>query len=124
MSTITVLSNSTGRSAYRVVPNPDDPVILQIDGQLVRVLEISATGFSCPEGEIKQGRRYQYKLDLPTASTQINGYVDVLPGRDNGLLHCLFVEPANDELDMLHHYVLVRQKEALRGLKSNRLLRR
>jgi len=119
MSTITVFSNSSGRSAYRVVPNPDDPVILQVDGRLCRVLEISATGFTCPEGDIKSGRRYEYKLDLPTTVHQIAGYVDVLPGRDDGVLHCLFVQPSIEELDKLHHYVLVRQKEALRGLKSN-----
>jgi len=119
MSTITVFSNSSGRAAYRVVPNPDDPVILQIDGKLCRVLEISATGFACPDGDIKAGRRYEFKLDLPTSLGQIAGYVDVLPERDDGILHCLFVQPAVDELDRLHHYVLVRQKEALRGLKSN-----
>ncbi len=124
MSTVTVSSNGTGRTAYRVVPDRDDPVILQIDGSLCRVLDISAKGFTCPEGDIKQGRRYQFKLDLPTVTTSIAGYVDVLPGSDSGLLQCLFVELSVAELDMLHHYVLVRQKEALRGLRSSSSHRR
>lgn len=119
MSTITVFSNSSGRSAYRVVPNPDDPVILQIDGKLCRVLEISAAGLSCARKDLKSGRRYPYKLDLPSSIGQITGYLDVLPGRDEDMLHCLFVQPTADEIDKLHLYALVRQKEALRGLKAN-----
>ena len=118
MKLITVATTGSGRSAYRVVPNPDDPVILQLDGRLCRVLDISASGFSCPEGDIKPGRRYRFKLDLPTVSVQLNGYVDVLPSHENGHLHCRFVELSADELDLLHHYVLVRQKEALRLLRS------
>lgn len=124
MNPITVSAVGSGRSAYRVVPNPDDPVILQLDGRLVRVLDISASGLSCPEGDIKQGRRYRFKLDLPTVSDTVSGYVDVLPGSDNGHLHCHFVELDADDLDMLHHYVLIRQKEAIRGLKAGSLPRR
>lgn len=120
MNAITVSTTSTSRAAYRVVPNPDDPVILQLDGRLSRVLDISATGFSCPEGDVKQGRRYRFSLGLPTRSAELAGYVDVLPGADNGHLHCQFVELDADELDVLHQYVLVRQKEAIRSLRSGR----
>lgn len=118
MNTITVSVSSTGRSAYRVVPSRNDPVILQIDGELVRVLDISANGLSCPEAAVKQGRRYPFKLDLPLKSPQINGYLDVMPGSSGGKVQCQFVELAADEVDLLHHYVLVRQKEALRSLRS------
>ncbi len=117
MHPITVVSKGSSRAAYRVVPDPDDPVILLLEGQLCRVLDISASGFSCPQGEIKAGRRYSFRLDLPTSVPAINGMVDVLPKRDNGNLHCRFVDLAAEEMDYLHHYVLIRQKEAIRGLK-------
>jgi len=117
VNTISVVTTSTSRASYRVVPNPDDPVILQLDGNLSRVLDISASGFSCPEGDVKHGRRYRFTMDLPTKTTQISGYVDVLPGVDNGQLHCQFVELNADDLDFLHHYVLIRQKEAIRSLR-------
>ncbi|MBX2884147.1 MAG: PilZ domain-containing protein [Granulosicoccus sp.] len=124
MNTISVSTTSTSRAAYRVVPDPDDPIILQLDGKLSRVLDISASGFSCPEGEVKQGRRYRFKMDLPTKTTELTGYVDVLPGADNGYLHCQFVELNADELDVLHLYVLARQKEAIRSLRSGSSHRR
>lgn len=117
MNDITIEITPTGRAAYRVVPDPDDPIILQLDGKLSRVLDVSATGFSAPQGVVEAGRRYPFSLDLPTAKAPISGYVDVLAAADKSLLHCQFVNLAPEELDALHHYVLVRQKEAIRSLR-------
>jgi len=60
MNDITVQAVKSGRTAYQVVPNPDDPIILQIDGKLSRVLEISANGFSLPADVISSGRRFPF----------------------------------------------------------------
>ncbi len=119
MTDITVEAVSTGRTAYRVVPDPDDPIILQIDGRLSRVLDISATGFSAPPDVVDAGRRYPFSMDLPSAKKPVTGYVDVLRVADRELLHCRFVNLAPEELDALHHYVLVRQKEAIRSLRGS-----
>lgn len=118
MNTITVHANSSGRAAYRVVPDPDDPAILQIEGTLVRVLDISASGFSCPAGEIAEGRRYRFQLDLPGRTQPLSGYVDVLPALDNGQLHCQFVELDAEDLDTLHRYVLLRQIDVIRSMRA------
>jgi len=117
---ITVGEQPTGRAAYRVVPDPDDPIILQLDGQLSRVLEISATGFSTPPDVVPPNRRYPFSLDIPTAAAPIAGYVDVLPDK-GGELHCQFVDLSADELDVLHHYVLVRQKVAIRAIRARQI---
>ncbi len=121
MNEISVSARPSGRSSYQVVPDPDDPVILQLDGQLTRVLEVSASGFTSPANVVKSGRRYMYSLDLPTATMSIKGYVDVLPERADEELSCVFVDLSADELDMLHHYVLLRQKEAIRAIRSGQL---
>lgn len=120
MNAITVQPSSTGRGAFRVVPDPDDPIILQLDGKLTRVVDISASGMSAPADVVEPGRRYPFSLDLPTSPMPITGYVDVLPKMEQGQLHCRFVDLSADELDMLHHYVLLRQKEAIRSLKAGR----
>lgn len=120
MTDITVEAVSTGRTAYRVVPDPDDPIILQIDGRLSRVLDISATGFSAPPDVVEAGRRYPFSMDLPSAKKPISGYVDVLRVADHEQLHCRFVNLTPEELDTLHHYVLVRQKQAIRSLRAPR----
>lgn len=120
MNAITVQAPPGGGSAYAVLPDPDDPVILQLDGRLVRVLDISAAGLSVPPDAVAAGRRYPFSLDLPSARRPIGGYVDVLPDDDSGYLKGRFVDLSADELDALHHYVLVRQKEAIRSLRAAR----
>jgi len=118
MNEISVHAPSTGRTAYSVVPNPDEPVILQLDGNLVRVLEISAVGFSAAKDAVKPGRRYPFSLDIPTHKKPVSGYVDVLPDTDNDELTCRFVDLTADQIDALHYYVLMRQKEVIRELKA------
>lgn len=118
MNQISIHAPSSGRAAYSVVPDPDDPVILQLDGNLARVLEISAAGFSATKDAAKPGRRYPFSVDLPTYRRPISGYVDVLPDTRNDELTCRFVDLSDDQTDALHQYVLARQKEALRAIRS------
>ncbi len=118
MNEITVHAPSSGRAAYSVVPNPDEPVILQLDGNLARVLQISAVAITTNEDAAKPGRRYPFSLDLPTASKPMSGYVDALPDTEDGELICRFVDLSVEQLDALHRYVLIRQKEAIRAIRG------
>lgn len=118
MNTIIIKAAATGRTAYPVVPDPDDPIILQIDGKLMRVLDISASGFTLAADVMASGRRYPFSMDLPTATRSIGGYVDVLPASEEEPLQCRFVNLLAEEQDTLHHYALIRQKEAIRSLRS------
>ncbi len=118
MNDITIQVASSGRTAYPVVPDPDDPIILQIDGRLMRVLDISASGFTLPAGVIASGRRYPFSMDLPTDNRSIGGYVDILPASDDEVLQCRFINLLAEEQDALHHYALIRQKDAIRSLRS------
>jgi len=115
---IVIKAVSSGRTAYPVVPDPDDPIILQIDGRLMRVLDISASGFTLPADVIASGRRYPFSMDLPTASRSIGGYVDVLPADGDEPLQCRFVNLLVEEQDALHRYALIRQKDAIRSLRT------
>ncbi len=120
MNAINVAAKPSGRTAYRVVPDRDDPVIFQIEGTLTRIVEISAQcALTSVTDELKLGRRYPFSLDLPTSRLGISGYVDVLPELDNGDVVCLFVDLAPDELDQIHRYVLARQKQVIRQLRDS-----
>ncbi len=118
MNEITVHAPTSGRNAYSVVPNPDEPVILQLDGNLTRIFEISAAGFTAAIDSVKPGRRYPFSLDLPTASGPISGYVDALPDTEDGEMVCRFVDLSVDQTDAMHSYVLERQKEVIRAIRS------
>lgn len=119
MATITVTAHPSGRASYSVPPDPDDPVILLIDGHLVRVLEISATGMLASSEHVKAGRRYHFSLEVPTAAMPVAGYMDVLPDGDDVKFTCQFVDLNADDVDSLHHYVLVRQKQLIRSLRGS-----
>ena len=106
------------RGAYRVVPDSDDPVILQLDGTLTRVLDISASGVSCVAPHVSLNMRYAIKLDLPTEIGVISTYVDISVVSDDGKVRCQFVGLNEHEQEMLHHYVLNRQKSAIASIKS------
>lgn len=119
MNNIIIRAASSDRNAYPVVPDPDNPIILQIDGRLMRVLDISASGFTLPAEVIGDGRRYPFSMDLPTANGSIGGYVDVLPNDNDEILHCRFVKLLSEEEEALHQYVLIRQKQAIRSLRAS-----
>lgn len=118
MNDITVKTVDSERTAYQVVPDPDDPIILQIDGKLSRVLDISANGFTLPNNIVTSGRRYPFSIDLPTGQVPISGYVDALPQTAGEPIQCLFVNLSPAESDAIHQYVLLRQKEAIRAIRA------
>jgi len=119
MNVINVTAKPSGSTAYRVVPDSDDPVILQIDGALTRVMEISAQCVIAPLTDIKLGRRYPFNLDLPSSRLGISGYIDVLPELENEDVVCLFADLSPEDLDQLHRYVLLRQKQVIRQLRES-----
>ncbi|MCB1755281.1 MAG: PilZ domain-containing protein [Gammaproteobacteria bacterium] len=110
----------TDRGAYRVAPDPNDPVILQLDGMLARVLDISANGFSCISEHVKPHMRYRVKLDLPTEPGVITAYVDINLISEDGLARCQFVGLKEEDQEQLHRYVLHRQKAAINAIKSTK----
>jgi len=118
MNDITINSVASGRTAYQVVPDPNDPIILQIEGKLTRVLDVSANGFTLPADVVTPGRRYPFSLDLPTGQAPVSGYVDALPQKGNDEVQCLFVNLVPEETDAIHQYVLIRQKEAIRSIRA------
>lgn len=118
MSGIIIDYKAGSNGAYRVAPDPDDPVILQIDSRLCKILEISAQGFTCINPDLQQNRRYKFDLDLPNITRQIHGYMDVVSAVDDQMRYCEFADLGADDLDLLHRFVLQRQKQAIRSLRS------
>lgn len=111
------IADDSSRGAYRVVPDRDDPVLLQIEGSLVRVLDISATGFSCLAESLAEGMRYRVRLNLPDYPDEIEAYADIVSIDENGVARCRFSSLDEQQQDWLHRYVLVRQKRAIKATR-------
>lgn len=111
------IADDSSRGAYRVVPDRDDPVLLQVEGRLVRILDISATGFSSLSDSLSEGMRYKIKLSLPDYPEEIEAFADVVTVEEEGVAHCCFVNLSEQQQDWLHRYVLVRQKRAIKATR-------
>lgn len=111
------IADGSSRGAYRVVPDRDDPVLLQIEGDLVRVLDISAGGFSCLADTLVEGMRYKIKLNLPDYPEEISAFADVVTIEETGIGRCRFFDLDEQQQDWLHRYVLVRQKRAIKATR-------
>ena len=105
--------------AYRVVPDPDDPVIFQIQDRLAKVLDISASSVTTVAGELAPGQRFRFVLDLPTSPKPIEGLMETSLRTENGKISCKFLELTPDQIDQIHHYALQRQKQAIRSLRGH-----
>lgn len=113
------IDDQSTRAAYRVVPDRDEPVILQVEGELARVLDISAGGFSCLCAGLQLGMRYRVALDLPDSAEAIESFVDVIKVDDGNICRCRLIDLTDDAADQLHRYVLRRQKVAIKAIRAN-----
>jgi hypothetical protein len=114
------LNEQNLRDSFRVDPERDEPVILLLENQLVRVFNISAGGFSCQADRHEIGMRYRLRLNLPDVQQNIDTTAELLHRDENGTAHFAFRTLNENQQAQLHYYVLQRQ---LRGIRSQRELR-
>ena len=54
------------RQAYRVVPDPENPILLNLEGKSLEVLEISSGGLAFKNQGFQAGSSYKVDFVLPT----------------------------------------------------------
>lgn len=113
-----LFADRSQRSAYRVAPDCDEPVILVLEGQLVRVYNISAGGFSCDIDGLKCGHLYSVKLNLPDMQQNIDGQARLLSCDERGHCHFAFYGFNDTQQAQLHYYVLQCQKRSIRKVRE------
>ena len=113
------IDDQSSRAAYRVVPDRDEPVILQVEGELTRILDISAGGFSCLSAGLQLGMRYRVLLDLPDSDETIKASADVIKVDEGDVCRCRLVDLKDAEAEQLHRYVLHRQKVAIKAIRAH-----
>ena len=112
------VSSDAARSAYRVAPDEHDPIVLMIEENIYRVMNISASGVSCLGQTLDMKMRYRAKLLLREEDDPLTVHLDVVTLRDQ-VYHCRFAELSTAEQEALHQYVFQRQKQAIRQLRTD-----
>jgi len=108
---------SDGRSSYRVRPLPEEPILIEVEGQTYRVHDISAGGVSLQKvAGAAIGDRLEAVFTLPYLDEAVETairVVDVTPELTRGA----FFNLAADQRDAIHRYVLENQKRRAKEQK-------
>ncbi|MCZ6542010.1 MAG: PilZ domain-containing protein [Nitrospinae bacterium] len=100
------------RQAYRVAPDPENPLFLNLAGQSLEILEISSGGLAFKNQGFKAKDTFKVDFILPTGRA-INTRIKILRVDEEEICRCNFVNLDMKSEDVLHRYVLVRQKDDL-----------
>lgn len=107
------------RQAFRISPDPAEPVLVSIEGKTVKVLEISSGGISFRNSDFKPKAVYPVSFSLPITGGFIKTKLRILRVNREGICQCRFVGLDERAEDDIHRYVLARQKELLRNRKRS-----
>ena len=105
------------RQAYRVAPDSENPVFLNLEGNSLEILEISSGGLAFKNQGLKAGSAYTIDFVLPTGGI-IKTRIKILRIDEEDICRCHFINLDVKSEDSLHRYVLVRQKDDLRSQNS------
>jgi hypothetical protein len=106
------------RMDYRVVPDKNDPVILQVEGKLLRVVDISAGGVSCISNFLQAGKTYSVRINLPDEYADVRCGLEVIRQDADQSYHCSFINMDSVNVDRFHRYVLERQKTSIKSVRD------
>jgi len=102
------------RQAYRVAPDSENPLFLNLEGASLEIVEISSGGLAFKNQGFKAGSEHMIDFVLPTGGL-IKTRIQILRIDEEDICRCNFIKLDVDTEDSLHRYVLVRQKEDLRS---------
>lgn len=107
------------RGAFRVAPDPLEPITLKIAGVEAHVVDISSGGLSFKNANFKVDAPYDISFSLPHSSAVIKVKIKILRITDSQLCPAVFIDLPPELEDEIHRYVLNRQKEELKNRKNS-----
>ena len=105
--------HSDNRAAYRIAPDSEHPVIISIDGEDFRALNISGTGVAFRAEQFEVGKRSAAMVRLP-GETRVFPVVLEVVAVQNDLCRCCFRDIHPEAENRLHSYILDLQKNKIR----------
>ena len=107
------------RGAYRVYPTDGEPILLKIKGgKTVKAVDICAGGISFPNDNYEIGSTHDCKIKLSRDVEPFAAKVIIHKIDDTNVCRCSIIETTDEQDDMVHHYVMERQKEDIAKNKT------
>jgi len=110
------------REHYRVEPRPDQPLSVEVGSRRIPVIDISAGGVAFKAGGAKPGQRFRARLTLPNAPAPLDTVLEAVKSVPGKLTACSFHQIDSEGRELVHQYVLRRQKEELEKRRQEKLL--
>jgi len=99
------------RSSFRVEPPLDTPLKATLNETPISIINISSGGFCFKKFDLEADKFYLAEIIIPLENRKISALVELLENNEEKFCRCKFVDLPQDFEDLLHRYVLNRQKE-------------
>jgi hypothetical protein len=108
------------RSSLRVFPAESAPIVFELDGEKVPVIDIGAGGLSFKNKNLGNGDSLSIEFLLPGQNISITAVLTVKAIDSSRICHCEFKDIGADEVEAIHQYVLKRQKEVIQSKRAQK----
>ena len=102
-------------------PSKEDPIIIKVGSTNLRAVDISAGGISFENKSFKLGATYPMEISLPKGKGAFTVKTEILKIDDTDVCRCKIVGLNPDQEDLIHSYILARQKEEIAQQKRKAL---
>jgi len=107
------------RGSYRVYPSDDEPILIKIKGgKTSKAVDICAGGISFPNDDHEIGSTHECKIKLSRDVEPFAAKVIIHKIDDTNICRCSITDTTDEMDDMVHHYVMGRQREDIQAKKT------
>ena len=107
------------RGSYRVYPTDDEPILIKIKGgKTSKAVDICAGGISFPNDNYEKGSTHDCKIKLSRDVEPFAAKVIIHKIDDTNVCRCSITDTNDEQDDMVHHYVMERQKVDIKNKKT------
>ena len=101
--------HNDNRASCRIAPDGERPVIISIDGEDFKALNISGSGLVFRSNRFEVGKRCTAMVRLPSETSVFPLVLEVVAKQEE-LCRCCFRDILEDTENLLHAYILELQK--------------
>jgi hypothetical protein len=107
------------RGSYRVYPSDDEPILIKIKGgKTSKAVDICAGGISFPNDDHEIGSTHECKIKLSRDVEPFAAKVIIHKIDDTNICRCSITDTTDEMDDLVHHYVMGRQREDIQAKKT------
>jgi len=110
------------RESFRIGADPDNPMLVTIGDLEYTATNLSAGGLAIRARGLVAGKKYSIRLQLPDGSPVILTEVGVVSVTSQRLCRCKFLQLSAVSRDVLHRYILAREKQQIRNTRARRAI--